>query len=202
LLGIHINLPATVPPEVAAVLNEGGPAPAGLSEKELAAFDSLDMASKRGNRAYFVMMTARPQTVGYGVTDSPAGLAAWILVHPGFAEWTYGGDPEKSPTKDEVLDDITLYWLTNSGTSAARLYWENSGRGVTSAAAQKTADISLPVAITVFPRESYRAPETWARRAYRNLTYFHEADKGGHFAAWEEPQLFSEEIRTAFRSLR
>jgi pimeloyl-ACP methyl ester carboxylesterase len=202
LLGIHINLPATVPPEVAAVLNEGGPAPAGLSEKERAAFDSLDTASKKGNRAYFVMMTARPQTVGYGVTDSPAGLAAWILVHPGFAEWTYGGDPEKSPTKDEVLDDITLYWLTNSGTSAARLYWENSGRGVTSAATQKTAEISLPVAITVFPRESYRAPETWARRAYRNLIYFHEVDKGGHFAAWEEPQLFSGEIRAAFRSLR
>jgi pimeloyl-ACP methyl ester carboxylesterase len=202
LLGIHINLPATVPPDVAAVLAGGGPAPAGLSEKERAAFDSLDTASKKGNRAYFVMMTARPQTVGYGVTDSPAGLAAWILVHPGFAEWTYGGDPEKSPTKDEVLDDITLYWLTNSGTSAARLYWENSGRGVTSAAAQKTAEISLPVAITVFPRESYRAPETWARRAYRNLIYFHEVDKGGHFAAWEEPQLFSGEIRAAFRSLR
>jgi len=95
-----------------------------------------------------------------------------------------------------------VYWLTNSGTSAARLYWENSGRGVTSAAAQKTAEISLPVAITVFPGESYRAPETWARRAYRNLIYFHEVDKGGHFAAWEEPQLFSEEIRVAFRSLR
>jgi pimeloyl-ACP methyl ester carboxylesterase len=202
LLGIHINLPATIPPDVAAVLNAGGPAPAGLSEKERVAFDALDSASKKGNRAYFVMLTARPQTVGYGVTDSPAGLAAWMLVHPGFSEWTYGADPEKSPTKDEVLDDITLYWLTNTGTSAARLYWENSGRGVTSAAAQKTVEISLPVAITVFPGESYRAPETWARRAYPNLIYFHEVDKGGHFAAWEQPQLFSEELRAAFRSLR
>jgi pimeloyl-ACP methyl ester carboxylesterase len=116
-----------------------------------------------------------------------------------FAHCTYGGDPEKSPTKDEVLDDITLYWLTNSGTSAARLYWENAGRGVTSAAAQKTAEIWLPVAITVFPDEVYRAPERWARRAYRNL---HEVDKGGHFAAWEQPELFAAELRAAFRSLR
>jgi pimeloyl-ACP methyl ester carboxylesterase len=109
---------------------------------------------------------------------------------------------QQSPTKDEVLDDITLYWLTNSGTSAARLYWENAGRGVTNAAAQKTAEISLPVAITVFPDEVYRAPETWARRAYRNLIYFHEVDKGGHFAAWEQPELFAAELRAAFRSLR
>ena len=202
LLGIHINLPATIPPDVAAALNGGGPAPAGLSEKERAAFDSLDTAGKKGNRAYFVMMTARPQAVGYGMADSPAGLAAWMLVHPGFAQWTYGGDPEESPTKDEVLDDITLYWLTNSATSSARLYWENSGRSPTVAAAQKTADISLPVAITVFPGESYRAPETWARRAYRNLIYFHEVDKGGHFAAWEQPHLFATELQAAFRSLR
>jgi pimeloyl-ACP methyl ester carboxylesterase len=202
LLGIHLNLPATVPADVQMALNGGEPAPAGLSDKERAAFDALDTAGKKGNRAYFVMMTARPQAVGYGMTDSPAGLAAWILVHPGFAEWTYGGDPEKSPTKDEVLDDITLYWLTSSGTSAARLYWENSGRGVINAAAQKTAEISLPVAITVFPHESYRTPETWARRAYRNLIYFNEVERGGHFAAWEQPELFSAELRTAFRSLR
>jgi pimeloyl-ACP methyl ester carboxylesterase len=202
LLGIHINLPATVPPEVAAVIPGGGPAPAGLSEKERAVFESLITSAKMGNTAYVVMMTARPQTIGYGVTDSPAGLAAWLLGHPGFAQWTYGSDPQKSPTKDEVLDNFTLYWLTNSGTSAARLYWENAGRGVTSAAAQKTAEISLPVAITVFPDEVYRAPETWARRAYRNLIYFHEVDKGGHFAAWEQPELFAAELRAAFRSLR
>jgi pimeloyl-ACP methyl ester carboxylesterase len=202
LLGIHLNLPAAVPPEVAAVVPVGGPAPAGLSEQERAVFDSLIASAKMGNTAYVTMMTARPQNIGYGVADSPAGLAAWLLGHPGFAQWTYGSDPEKSPTKDEVLDDITLYWLTNSGTSAARLYWENAGRGVTSAAAQKTAEISLPVAITVFPDEVYRTPETWARRAYRNLIYFHEVDKGGHFAAWEEPELFSAELRAAFRPLR
>jgi pimeloyl-ACP methyl ester carboxylesterase len=202
LLGIHLNLPATVPPEVEAALAGGGPAPAGLSDKERAVFDALGTYRKTGSSAYFVMMTARPQAVGYGLTDSPAGLAAWILVHPGFAQWTFGDDPERSPTKDEVLDDITLYWLTNSATSSARLYWENGGRGPTSAAAQKTAEISLPVAITVFPEDVYRPPETWARRAYRNLIYFHEVDRGGHFAAWEQPELFAAEIRAAFRPLR
>src|SRR5438552_6811072 len=203
LLGIHINLPATVPPEVAAVLPMGGPAPEGLSEKERAVFDALVASGKKGNLAYFTMMTARPQTVGYGATDSPAGLAAWVLVHPGFAQWTYGADPEKSPTKDDVLDDITLYWLTNTATSAARLYWENGPRGsVIVAAGQKTGEIALPVAITVFPEDVYRPPETWARRAYRNLIYFHEVDRGGHFAAWEQPELFSAELRAAFKSLR
>jgi pimeloyl-ACP methyl ester carboxylesterase len=202
LLGIHINLPATLPTEVGAALGVGGPAPAGLSEKERAVFDALNAHRKTNSSAYFVMMTARPQTVGYGANDSPAGLAAWILVHPGFAQWTYGADPGKSPTKDDVLDNITLYWLTNTATSSARLYWENGGRNVLSAAAQKTAEISLPVAITVFPEDVYRPPETWARRAYRNLIYFHEVDKGGHFAAWEQPELFAAELRAAFRSLR
>ena len=200
LLGIHINLPATVPPEVAAAL-AGGPVPAGLSDKERAVFDALMTSGKSGNLAYFTMMTARPQTVGYGATDSPAGLAAWVLVHPGFAQWSYGDDPKASPTKDDVLDNITLYWLTNTATSAARLYWENGARGsVIVAAAQKTGEIALPVAITVFPEDVYRPPETWARRAYRNLTYFHEVDKGGHFAAWEQPELFSAELRAAFKS--
>jgi pimeloyl-ACP methyl ester carboxylesterase len=202
LLGIHINLPATVPPEVAAAL-AGGPVPAGLSERERAVLEALMMSGKNGNSAYFTMMTARPQTVGYGATDSPAGLAAWILVHPGFAQWSYGADPVQSPTRDDVLDNITLYWLTNTAASAARLYWENGARGsVIVAAAQKTAEISLPVAITVFPEDVYRPPETWARRAYRNLTYFNEVDRGGHFAAWEQPELFSAELRAAFRSLR
>jgi pimeloyl-ACP methyl ester carboxylesterase len=203
LLGIHLNLPATLPPEVTAVLPVGGPAPAGLSAQERAVFDALVTYGRKGSSAYFVMMTARPQTVGYGATDSPAGLAAWILVHPGFAQWTYGADPKQSPTKDDVLDNITLYWLTNTAASAARLYWENGARGsVIGAAGQKTAEISLPVAITVFPDDVYRAPETWARRAYRNLSYFHEVDRGGHFAAWEQPELFSAELRAAFRSLR
>ncbi len=202
LLGIHINLPATVPPEVAAAL-AGGPLPAGISDQERAVVEALMAYAKGGNAAYFTMLTARPQTVGYGATDSPAGLAAWILVHPGFARWAYGADPDKSPTKDDVLDDITLYWLTNTATSSGRLYWENGARGsVIVAAAQKTGEISLPVAITVFPDDVYRAPETWARRAYRNLIYFHEVDKGGHFAAWEQPELFSAELRAAFRPLR
>jgi len=202
LLGIHLNLPATVPPEVGAALLSGGPAPEGISEKERTVFDALRTYGMKGSSGYFVMMTARPQAVGYGLTDSPSGLAAWILVHPGFAKWTYGDDPQKSPTKDEVLDDISLYWLTNSATSSARLYWENQGRNPTSSAAWKTTEISLPVAITVFPEDVYRPPETWARRAYHNLVYFHEVDKGGHFAAWEQPQLFAEEMRAAFKSLR
>ena len=202
LLGIHVNLPGTVPPEVTAVLPVGGPAPAGLSEKERAVFDGLIAYARMGNPAYLTMMTARPQNIGYGVADSPAGLAAWLLGHPGFAQWKYGADPAQLPTRDDVLDNITLYWLTNTGTSAARIYWENAGRSVTSAAAQKTAEISLPVAITVFPDEVYRSPETWARRAYPNLVYFHEAEKGGHFAAWEEPEIFAAELRAAFKSLR
>lgn len=201
LRGIHINLPAIVPPDIAAILAAGGPAPAGLSDKERAAFDAFSTAAKMGNRSYAVMMGTRPQTIGYGLTDSPAGLAAWMLGHPGFTHWKYDGtDPEKS--RDEVLDDITLYWLTNSATSSARLYWEYSGRSPALAGPEKTAEISLPVAITVFPGESYQAPETWARRAYPNLTYFHEVDKGGHFAAWEQPALFSAELRAAFRPLR
>jgi pimeloyl-ACP methyl ester carboxylesterase len=201
LLGIHINLPAIVPPEIAMILAAGGPAPAGLSGKERAAFDAFSSAGKMGNRSYAVMMGTRPQTVGYGLTDSPVGLAAWMLGHPGLSHWTYDdSDPEKS--LDEVLDDITLYWLTKSATSSARLYWEYSGRSPALSGPEKTAEISLPVAITVFPGESYQAPETWARRAYRNLVYFHEVDKGGHFAAWEQPELFSAELRAAFRSLR
>ncbi len=202
LLGIHINLPATVPPEVAAAL-AGGPLPAGLAQKERAVVEALMISGKNGNLAYFTMMTARPQTVGYGATDSPAGLGAWVLVHPGFAQWTYGTDPAQSPTKDDVLDNIPLYWLTNTAASAARVYWENGARGsVIVAAAQRTAEIPLPVAITVFPEDVYRPPETWARRAYRNLIYFNEVDKGGHFAAWEQPELFTAELRAAFRPLR
>jgi pimeloyl-ACP methyl ester carboxylesterase len=194
LLGIHINLPATLPPEVAAVLAAGGPAPAGLSAKERTAFDALDTFYKK-YRAYGVMMGTRPQTIGYALTDSPVGLAAWMYDYN-------NGEPERLLNRDDVLDDITLYWLTNTATSAARLYWETAGQSVLLAAAQMTGDISLPVAITVFPEEVYRAPETWARRAYRNLIYFNEVDKGGHFAAWEEPELFSAELRAAFRPLR
>jgi pimeloyl-ACP methyl ester carboxylesterase len=202
LAGIHVSLPGAIPPEVAAVIPVGGPPPPGMSEKERAVFDTLVASAKMGNTAYVTIMTARPQNIGYGVADSPVGLAAWLLGHPGFARWKYGADPAQSPTRDDVLDDVSLYWLTNTGTSGARLYWENAGRGVTIAAAQKTADITVPVAITVFPDEVYRTPESWARRAYPRLVYFHEVEQGGHFAAWEQPQLFSEEMRAAFRSLR
>ena len=194
LLGIHINLPATLPPDVAATLASGGPAPAGLSEKERAAFASLDTFYKK-YRAYGAMMGTRPQVIGQALTDSPAGLAVFMYDYN-------NGEPQRLLAKDEFLDNVTLYWLTNSATSSARLYWETSGQSVILAAAQKTAEIALPVAITVFPDEVYRAPESWARRAYRNLIYFNEVEKGGHFAAWEEPELFSAELRAAFRSLR
>jgi pimeloyl-ACP methyl ester carboxylesterase len=194
LVGIHINLPATVPQDVAMALAGGGPAPAGLSEKERVAFDALDTFFKK-YRAYGVIMGTRPQAIGYALADTPVGLAAWILDYN-------NGEPERLLNKDDVLDNITLYWLTNTATSAARIYWETAGQSVVLSAAQKTAEITLPVAITVFPGEVYRAPETWARRAYRNLVYFHEVDKGGHFAAWEQPALFSAELRAAFRSLR
>jgi pimeloyl-ACP methyl ester carboxylesterase len=193
LLGIHVNLPATVPPEVGAVLAAGGPAPAGLSEKESAAFEALDAFTKK-NRAYSVLMNTRPQMIGYALTDSPVGLAAFIYDYN-------NGEPERLLARDDVLDDITLYWLTNTAASSARLYWENHS-SILSAVALKTAEIMLPVAITVFPEEIYRAPETWARRAFPNLSYFNEVDKGGHFAAWEQPELFSAELRAAFRPLR
>jgi pimeloyl-ACP methyl ester carboxylesterase len=202
LLGIHTNFPATVPSDVGAALAGGAPAPAGLSEEERAVFETLRTYGQKGNRAYVTMMGARPQAVGYGMTDSPAGLAAFMLVHPGFSGWTYGKDPGQSPTRDEVLDNFTLYWLTNTAASSAKIYWENRESNLTSAASLKTSEISVPVAITVFPDEIYRAPETWARRAFRNLTYFHKADKGGHFAAWEHPDVFAAELRAAFHSLR
>ena len=126
LLGIHINLPATVPPEIAAILAVGGAAPAGLTDREREAFDALSAGAKMGSRSYATMMGTKPQTIGYAITDSPVGLAAWMLGHPGFSRWTYDdSDPEKSP--DEVLDDITLYWLTNTATSAGRIYWEYGG---------------------------------------------------------------------------
>ena len=200
LLAIHTNFPATLPSNVGAALG-GGPAPAGLSEKERAVFDDLRASGQKGSLAYLTMMTARPQAVGYGMTDSPVALAAWMLVHPGFDDWTYGKDPKESPTRDDVLDDFTLYWLTNTAASSARIYSENRANLI-SAAAQKTDAISVAVAVSVFPKELYRSPETWARRAFRNLIYFHEADQGGHFAAWEYPELFAAELRNGFSSLR
>lgn len=194
LLGIHINLPATVPADVAAVLAVGGPAPAGLTDDERAAFAALDLFYKK-RRAYAGMMGTRPQVIGQALTDSPAGLAAFMFDYN-------DGEPERLLGRDDFLDNVTLYWLTNTATSAARLYWETSGQSVLLSAAQRTAEISLPVAITVFPQEVYRAPRSWAQRAYRNLTYFNQVDRGGHFAAWEEPELLASELRAAFRPLR
>jgi pimeloyl-ACP methyl ester carboxylesterase len=200
LLGIHTNLPAALTPEVETAL--GGSVPASFSEKERSAIDDFRAYLQNGGLSYLVMMGARPQAVGYGLTDSPAGLAGWMLVHGGFTKWTYGKDAKQSPTRDDVLDNFSLYWLTNTAASAARLYWENRNLNLTSAGAQKTNEISVPVAITVFPDEVIRAQEAWARRAFPNLIYFHEADRGGHFAMWEYPELFATELRAAFRSLR
>ena len=199
LLGIHVNMPPTVPPDVAKAMAAGEPTPSGLSAEEKSAYASLSTFFQK-NAGYGVMMVTRPQTVGYGLSDSPAGLAAWM--YDKFAQWTYsGGDPEKSLSKDQMLDDITLYWVTNSAVSSARLYWENNNNNF-NAADQKTAQIKLPVAVTVFPGEIYRAPRSWTERAYPNLIYFHEVDKGGHFAAWEQPRLFAQELRAAFKALR
>jgi pimeloyl-ACP methyl ester carboxylesterase len=201
LLGIHTNLPAALPDDVLPALG-GGPLPAGITPEERAVVDALKAIGQGGGLAYVKMMNARPQAVSYGHTDSPAGLAGWLLVHPGFEHWKYGADPSQSPTRDDVLDDFTLYWLTNTAASSARIYWENRGRDLISSSAQKTREITVPVAITVFPEEVYRAPETWARRAFANLIYYHQAEQGGHFAAWEHPKAFASELRAAFRTLR
>ena len=199
LRGIHVNMPPTVPAMVAKAMSAGEPAPVGLSNEEKRAYESLSTFFQK-NAGYGVMMVTRPQTVGYALTDSPAGLAAWM--YDKFAQWTYsGGEPERSLTQDEMLDDITLYWLTNSAVSSARLYWENNTNNF-NAVEQRTAEIKLPVAVTVFPGEIYRAPKSWTERAYSRLIYFHEVNKGGHFACWEEPELYASELRAAFRSLR
>ncbi|WP_244513571.1 epoxide hydrolase family protein [Devosia insulae] len=199
LLGIHLNMPATVPGELVPAINAGDPAPARLSDAEKAAFNQLSVFFGK-NAAYGAMMSTRPQTVGYGLSDSPVGLAAWM--YDKFIQWTYsGGVAERSLTQDEMLDDITLYWLTNSAISSARLYWENNNNNFSSPA-QKTQDISIPVAVTVFPGEIYQAPKSWTEKAYPNLIYFNEVDQGGHFAAWEQPKLYAAELRAAFRSLR
>jgi len=198
LLGIHINLLFLTPPEIAKALATGEPAPAGLSEKEKTSYEQRKLFNTTG-RGYFIMQATRPQTIGYSLVDSPAGLAAWILGHdtPSYdlIARAFEGHPG-GLSRDDVLDNITLYWLTNTGASAARSYWE-AGR-----ARPGTTSPSVPVAFSEFPDEIFRAPETWARRVYPNLVYYHEADKGGHFAAWEVPELFSSELRAAFRTLR
>jgi pimeloyl-ACP methyl ester carboxylesterase len=194
LLGIHVNYPATVPPEIAKAIGADDPPPASLSADEKAAFLSLSTFLAK-HAGYRIIQGTRPQTIGYGITDSPAGLAAWMYDYN-------GGEPQRLIAKDDMLDDITLYWLTNSPASSARIYWENNNSSLTTTSVVRTKEISVPVAVTVFPDEIYRAPKSWTQLAFRNLIYYNVVDKGGHFAAWEQPQLFSEELRAAFRSLR
>lgn len=199
LLGIHLTMPAAVPGELITAINEGLPSPVALAADEQKAFTTLSHFFTR-NAAYGAMMVTRPQTIGYALNDSPAGMAAWS--YDKIAQWTDShGDPERVLTRDEILDDLSLYWLTNTSTSAARFYWENNNNNFSSAT-QKTRDVKVPVAISVFPGEIYQTPHSWAKAAFPTLGYFNVVNKGGHFAAWEQPALFSEEMRKAFRPLR
>jgi pimeloyl-ACP methyl ester carboxylesterase len=197
LLGIHTNMPATIPDDIAKALAAGGPAPAGLSADERHAYDQVDFFYKKG-LGYAQEMTNRPQTL-YGIEDSPIGLAAWILDHDASSQAlmarVFDGQSE-GLTRDDILDNITLYWLTNTGVSSARLYWENK------LAFFAPKHVAIPVAVSVFPDEIYAAPRSWTEKAYRKLIHYNRLRKGGHFAAWEQPQLFTAEIRAAFKSLR
>ena len=196
LAGIHTNFPGAVPPEVEKAAVAGAPAPAGLSAEETSAYEQLDFVYKHVFYAY--MMASRPQSLT-ALADSPVGLAAWMLDHDGrsleLMSRAFAGNPG-GLTRDDVLDNITFYWLTNTALSAARLYRENTS------AFFSAKGVSVPVAVSVFPEELYQAPRSWAERAYPNLIYYNVVDKGGHFAAWEQPDLFTTEVRAAFRSLR
>jgi pimeloyl-ACP methyl ester carboxylesterase len=197
LLGVHINL-------FLAGLLDPGPWPS-ASERERAAIEAVATFSTSGN-SYFLEQATRPQTIGYALLDSPVALAAWLLDHDTDSYYKISrafldDEPAGHLTRDRLVDNITLYWLTGTGASAARSYWEN-GRAAALAGSQTPPEVSLPVGFTAFPGEIFAAPRSWVEKAYPNLSYFNEVDKGGHFAAWEEPQLFAEEVRAAFRSLR
>jgi pimeloyl-ACP methyl ester carboxylesterase len=199
LLGIHSNMPGTVQPDISKLLATGGPAPSGLSAEEQRAFDQLSFVFTKGI-GYADEMSLRPQTL-YGLADSPVALAAWMLDHDAqsledISRAFVEREPVGNLTRDEVLDNITMTWVTNTGMSSGRLYWENKlgffdVKGAT-----------VPAAVSVFPRELYQAPRSWTEKAYPNLIYFNEVDRGNHFAAWQEPDLFTTEVRAAFRPLR
>jgi pimeloyl-ACP methyl ester carboxylesterase len=201
LLGIHVNFAQMVPPAILGHIRNGDPPPADLSDDEKRAYEQIAFSTY--HRGYGVIQGIRPQTVGYSLADTPVGLAAWLMDHDAttYAHLAalFDGQPYGAITREEWLDNTSLYWLTNTPTSAARLYWQQA---VTGANFNAPANVSLPAAVTVFPDEYIQAPRSWTEQAYHNLIYFNHADKGGHFAAWEQPQLFSEELRTAFRSLR
>jgi pimeloyl-ACP methyl ester carboxylesterase len=197
LLAIHTNLPAVVPNEILGALWSHQPAPSTLSADEKRAWDQIDFFLKKG-LAYAQQMGSRPQTL-YGIEDSPIGLAAWILDHDARSYELIVrafDDKKEGLTKDDILDNITLYWLTKTAISSARLYWENKFIFF------KPMGVTIPVAVSAFPDELYQAPKTWAEKAYPKLIYYNRLDRGGHFAAWEQPQIFAEELRAAFKSLR
>jgi len=198
LLGIHVNFPATMPDEVSQALAKGGPAPAGLSTEEQQAYDQLAFAFQHLPTQF--MMLAHPQTL-YGLADSPVALAAWMIDHDvasyeHIAKLFVDGEPYGAITRDDILDNITLSWLTNTGVSSARLYTEFTGGFF------HDLTIPIPAAVSIFPEEIYQGPRSWAERGYTNLLHYNRLDKGGHFAAWEQPELLVSEIREGFRSLR